>query len=175
MRTTEEILRAAKAALPALLADRNRKTAALYSAADRLILEQEAILQANAEDVEAAKEHLSNVMIDRLRLDPARICAMADGIRAVAALPDPEGQLLSREVRPNGLVIDKVSCALGVIAVIYESRPNVTSDAAVLALKAGNAVVLRGGREAFCSNRAVVQALRRGIGVQKWQTSYFIQ
>jgi len=89
---------------------------------------------------------------------------MADGIRAVAALPDPEGQLLSREVRPNGLVIDKVSCALGVIAVIYESRPNVTSDAAVLALKAGNAVVLRGGREAFRSNRAVVQALRRGIG-----------
>ena len=164
MRTTEEILRAAKAALPALLADRNRKTAALYSAADRLILEQEAILQANAEDVEAAKEHLSSVMSDRLRLDPARICAMADGIRAVAALPDPEGQLLSREVRPNGLVIDKVSCALGVIAVIYESRPNVTSDAAVLALKAGNAVVLRGGREAFRSNRAVVQALRRGIG-----------
>ena len=164
MRTTEEILRAAKAALPALLADRNRKTAALYSAADRLILEQEAILQANAEDVEAAKEHLSNVMIDRLRLDPARIRAMADGIRAVAVLPDPEGQLLSREVRPNGLVIDKVSCALGVIAVIYESRPNVTSDAAVLALKAGNAVVLRGGREAFRSNRAVVQALRRGIG-----------
>ncbi|MBQ6680235.1 MAG: glutamate-5-semialdehyde dehydrogenase [Lachnospiraceae bacterium] len=163
MRSTEEILRAAKAALPALLADRNRKTAALYSAADRLILEQDAILQANAEDVEAAKEHLSSVMIDRLRLDPARIRAMADGIRAVAALPDPEGQLLSREVRPNGLVIDKVSCALGVIAVIYESRPNVTSDAAVLALKAGNAVVLRGGREAFRSNRAVVQALRRGI------------
>ena len=122
MRTTEEILRAAKDALPALYACREKKTAALFSAAERLIEEQELILQANAEDVEAAKEHLSGVMIDRLRLDPDRIRAMADGIRAVAALPDPEGQLISREVRPNGLVIDKVSCALTRYAALPSSK-----------------------------------------------------
>ena len=113
--------------------------------------------------MEASRGKYGEVMIDRLTLTPDRIAGMAQGVREVAALPDPEGRILRRVERPNGLVIEKVSVPLGVIAIIYESRPNVTSDAAVLALKSGNAVILRGGREAFRSNAAIVKAIRDGL------------
>ena len=163
MKKTQDILIEAKQALPALTASRERKNLALRAIADRLIAEQEAILEANRTDVAAAGDRYGDVMIDRLTLTPARIAAMAQGVREVAELPDPEGRVLSRTQRPNGLVIEKTSVPLGVVAIIYESRPNVTSDAAVLALKSGNAVVLRGGREAFRSNAAIVAAIRRGL------------
>ena len=163
MKKTQDILIEAKQALPALTASRERKNLALRAIADRLIAEQEAILEANRTDVAAAGNRYGDVMIDRLTLTPARIAAMAQGVREVAELPDPEGRVLSRTERPNGLVIEKTSVPLGVVAIIYESRPNVTSDAAVLALKSGNAVVLRGGREAFRSNAAIVAAIRRGL------------
>ena len=163
MKTTHEILVETKNALPKLTASRARKNAALLAIADRLQAEQEAILKANRADVDAAGERYGDVMIDRLTLTPERIAGMAQGVREVAALPDPEGRVLRRVERPNGLVIEKTSVPLGVVAIIYESRPNVTSDAAVLALKSGNAVVLRGGREAYRSNAAIVAAIRRGL------------
>lgn len=164
MRTTQELLRETKAAAPALaLASPERKNALLLSIADSLMAHEESILAANARDIDAAREKLGPVMIDRLTLTPARIAAMAEGVREVAALPDPVGKELSRVTRPNGLVIRKVSVPLGVIAMIYESRPNVTSDAAALALKAGSAMVLRGGKEAFASNAAIVEAIHDGL------------
>ena len=159
MKTTHEILAATKAALPCLTASREQKNAALLAIAERLIAEQAEILEANRLDVEGARDRYGEVMMDRLTLTPARIDAMAQGVREVAALPDPEGRVLRRVVRPNGLVIEKTSVPLGVVAIIYESRPNVTSDAAVLALKSGNAVILRGGREAYRSNAAIVAAM----------------
>ncbi len=125
--------------------------------------ETDAILAANDEDVTAARGTVSEVMIDRLKLTKDRIVAMAEGIRQVADLPDPVGRTLTTEVRPNGLVIEKVSAPLGVVAIIYESRPNVTSDAAALTLKSGNACVLRGGKEAFRTSNAVTNALREGL------------
>lgn len=163
MKTTHEILLETKKALPALAASKEKKNAALEAIAKRLISEMGDILAANASDVEAAREHLGDVMIDRLTLTEARIEAMAKGVLDVAALPDPEGRVLARVERPNGIVIEKTSVPLGVVAIIYESRPNVTSDAAVLALKSGNAVVLRGGREAFRSNEAIVKAIKHGL------------
>ena len=163
MKTTREILLETKSALPKLTASRERKNAALLAIADRLLSEQEEILSANRADVDAARERYGEVMIDRLTLTPERIAGMAQGVREVAALPDPEGRVLRRVVRPNGLVIEKTSVPLGVVAIIYESRPNVTSDAAVLALKSGNAVVLRGGKEAYRSNAAIVAAIRHGL------------
>ncbi|MBR4550433.1 MAG: glutamate-5-semialdehyde dehydrogenase [Oscillospiraceae bacterium] len=163
MKTTHSILVETKSALPALTASRERKNSALQSIADRLLAEQDAILEANRADVEAAGDRYGDVMIDRLTLTPERIAGMAQGVREVAALPDPEGRVLKRLERPNGLVIEKTSVPLGVVAIIYESRPNVTSDAAVLALKSGNAVVLRGGREAFRSNAAIVAAIHHGL------------
>lgn len=163
MKKTHDILVETKAALPGLTASRERKNLALQAIADRLLSEQDAILEANRADVEAAGDRYGDVMIDRLTLTPERIIGMAQGVREVAALPDPEGRVISRVERPNGLVIEKTSVPLGVVAIIYESRPNVTSDAAVLALKSGNAVVLRGGREAFRSNGAIVAAIRRGL------------
>ena len=163
MRSTQEILIETKRALPALTASRERKNQALLAIADRLIAEQDMILEANRADVDAARERYGDVMIDRLTLTPERIASMARGVREVAALPDPEGRVLSRVERPNGMVIEKTSVPLGVVAIIYESRPNVTSDAAALALKSGNAVVLRGGREACRSNAAIVAAIRRGL------------
>ena len=123
----------------------------------------EAILAANAEDMAAAKGHISDVMLDRLALTPERIGAMAKGILEVAALPDPVGAVLNRVERPNGLVIEKTAVPMGVIAIIYESRPNVTSDAAALAIKSGNACILRCGKEAWRSASAIVTALRRGL------------
>ena len=163
MKTTHEILAETKAALPLLTASRERKNAALLAIAERLIREREEILQANRLDVEGARDRYGEVMMDRLTLTPERIAAMAQGVREVAELPDPEGRVLRRVVRPNGLVIEKTSVPLGVVAIIYESRPNVTSDAAVLALKSGNAVILRGGREAYRSNAAIVAAIRHGL------------
>ena len=121
------------------------------------------ILAANQLDVDAARESISAVMLDRLRLTGDRVRAMADGIREVAALPDPVGAVIARVQRPNGLVIERTRVAMGVIAIIYESRPNVTSDAAALALKAGSACVLRGGKEAFNSANAIVAALQQGL------------
>ncbi len=136
---------------------------ALNAMADALIKNTDKILESNARDVEAAKDKIAPVMIDRLRLNEERILGMADGIRAIASLPSPLGRVLSTKERPNGLVIDKVSVAMGVIAIIYESRPNVTSDAAALALKSGSVVVLRGGKEAYNSARAIVDALEDGL------------
>ena len=163
MRKTHDILVETRSVLPALTASREKKNTALLKIADRLLQAQEEILSANREDVDAARDRYGDVMIDRLTLTPERIAGMAQGVREVAELPDPEGRVIRRIERPNGLVIEKTSVPLGVVAIIYESRPNVTSDAAVLALKSGNAVVLRGGREAFRSNAAIVNAIHHGL------------
>ena len=163
MKKTHDILVETRAALPSLTGAKEKKNAALEAMACRLLSEQENILAANREDVEASRDKYGEVMIDRLTLTPERIAGMAQGIREVAALPDPEGKVLRRVERPNGLVIEKTSVPLGVVAIIYESRPNVTSDAAVLALKSGNAVILRGGKEAWRSNAAIVHALHLGL------------
>ena len=164
--TTQEILTAAKGAKQAVaLADSAARSHALQAMADALCTPgyQAAILAANAEDLDAARGHISDVMLDRLALTPERIAAMAKGIREVAALPDPVGAVLNRVERPNGLVIEKTAVPMGVIAIIYESRPNVTSDAAALAIKSGNACILRCGREAWRSAHAIVEALRQGL------------
>ena len=165
--TTQELLIAAKEAKPVLarLAP-DKKNAVLRSMADSLEANAEEILSANRQDLEAAKSTISSVMLDRLALSGERIQAMAEGIRQVAQLPDPVGRVLRTIDRPNGLHIEKVSVPMGVVAIIYESRPNVTSDAAALALKSGNVCVLRGGKEAFRSAHAIVQALKAGIEAQ---------
>lgn len=139
------------------------KDDALRAMADRLMEESRSILQANALDLEAGKKNgLSEAMLDRLKLDEKRLGAMAGGIRIAASLPDPVGRTLKEWTKENGLTFRKVSVPIGVIGIIYESRPNVTSDAAVLCLKAGNAVILRGGSEAIHSNKAIASALRSG-------------
>ena len=164
--TTQEILEAARAAKSALgLSSGEVRRAALLGMAEALCspARQQAILEANAADLEAARGHISEVMLDRLALTPERISAMAKGIREVADLPDPVGKVLRRVERPNGLVIEKTAVPMGVIAIIYESRPNVTSDAAALAIKSGNACILRCGREAWRSASAIVTALREGL------------
>lgn len=163
MKTSEILLEAkkVKSTLGALSAD--DKNRALMAMADALIEGGDEILAANREEVENAKEHISAVMLDRLILNRERIAAMAEGIRSVAALEDPVGRILSQTARPNGLVIEKVAVPLGVVAIIYESRPNVTSDAAALCLKSGNVCVLRSGKEAFASAHAIVAAMQRGL------------
>ncbi len=162
--TTCDILRAAKAAAPSLVtADTETKNRALMAMADELENACRDILIANAQDMENAKKHISQVMLDRLLLNESRVSAMADGIRQVAKLPDPVGRVRDRVERPNGMVIEKVGVPMGVVAIIYESRPNVTSDAAALALKSGNACVLRGGKEAFQSANAIVKAMQAGL------------
>ena len=161
---TADILKKAKAlAAAAAPLDTSVKNRAIGIMADELENSAEEILKANAKDVKNASGKISDVMLDRLRLDSARIKAMADGMRAVAVLPDPVGRVLSETKRENGLDIKKVSVPLGVVAIIYESRPNVTSDAAVLCFKSGNVCVLRSGKEAFLSASAVVSALKRGL------------
>ncbi len=140
-----------------------KKNQAMKAMAASLVENADAILAANAIDMEKAQGVIAPVMLDRLLLTRERIQAMAQGILDVEKLPDPVGEVLSETVRPNGLVIRKVSVPLGVVAIIYESRPNVTSDAAALALKSGNVCVLRGGKEAFRSAYAIVQALRQGL------------
>ena len=161
MKTMLENARAVKGQIACLT--EQQKNDGLFAMADALLAAQAAILEANAQDLEAAKGTVSDVMLDRLSLSPARIAAMAEGIRQVAALPDPVGRVLEETIRADGLKIQKVSVPMGVIAIIYESRPNVTSDAAALALKSGNVCILRGGKEAFRSANAIVRALREGL------------
>lgn len=140
-----------------------QKNQGLRAMADELIAAQDEILAANATDVEKAREGgLSAAMIDRLTLNPKRVAAMADGVRQVADLPDPVGEIIRDWTRPNGLRIQKVRVPIGVVGIIYESRPNVTADAAVLCAKTGNATILRGGRESIASNVAIAGALGRG-------------
>ncbi len=136
---------------------------ALEKMASALIKNTDVILAANALDIESARDNISPVMIDRLRLTAERIRGMAEGIIEITKLPSPLGRVLDRTQRPNGLLIEKVSVPMGVIAIIYESRPNVTSDAAALSLKAGSACVLRGGKEAYRSAKAIVDALKEGL------------
>ena len=164
--TTQEILIQAKEAKTALmLADAERKNEALHKMADALVKQEHAarILEANKRDLEAAKGTIPDVMLDRLMLNEKRIADMADGIREVAKLEDPVGKVLSEIVRPNGMTIRKTAVPMGVIAIIYESRPNVTSDAAALALKSGNVCVLRGGKEAWRTCHAIVEAMQIGL------------
>ena len=161
---TLDILKAAKQAAPLLaVANTETKNKALLSMADALQLHTEAILQANEQDMVAAQGKLSASMLDRLKLTKERIDNMADGIRQVVDLPDPVGKVYSTHTRPNGIAIYKVGVPMGVVAIIYESRPNVTSDAAVLALKSGNACVLRSGSDAFRSANAIVNAMQDGL------------
>ena len=140
-----------------------QKNAALCAMADALLANEADILAANALDLEAAKGTVSDVVLDRLLLTSPRIAGMAEGIRQVANLPDPVGRILEEYTRSDGLRIQKTAVPMGVIAIIYESRPNVTSDAAALALKSGNVCVLRGGKEAFRSANAIVTALKKGL------------
>ena len=159
-----ELLKHAKAAKAAVsLLTTQQKNAALNAMADALVSHEAEILTANAADLAAAKGSVSDVMLDRLALSSARIAGMAQGIRDVVNLPDPVGLLLEAHTRADGLHIQKVSVPMGVIAIIYESRPNVTSDAAALALKSGNVCILRGGKEAYRSAKAIVDALREGL------------
>ncbi len=153
--------RAAKASVASLSTE--QKNNALLKMADALVANTEKILKANKIDCDNARGKISDVMIDRLMLNESRVKAMADGIRDVAKLSDPVGHMLKEYVREDGLKITRVSVPVGVIAIIYESRPNVTSDAAALSLKSGNVCVLRGGKEAFNSAFAIVTALREGL------------
>jgi len=161
MKTMLEAAKAAKTEVARLTTE--QKNAALNAMAEALVANEADILAANALDLEAAKGTVSDVMLDRLLLTSSRIAGMAEGIRQVAALPDPVGRIIEEYTRSDGLLIQKTAVPMGVIAIIYESRPNVTSDAAALALKSGNVCVLRGGKEAFRSANAIVNALRKGL------------
>ena len=164
METTQEQLALARSAKKSInTASTALKNQALEAMASQLLKATKAILAANQIDMEAARGKISEVMLDRLFLDQERIAGMAQGIRALIDLPDPIGEVLDTEVLENGLEIQKVRVAMGVIGIIYESCPNVTSDAAVLAIKSGNAVVLRTGRDAFHSAQAIVTALKGGL------------
>lgn len=164
MNDVKTVLQRAKAAKYAVAAlGEDARNALLKAMAKAVLAHSGAILAANAEDVQNAKGRIADVMIDRLRLDEGRVAAMAEGIHAVAALKSPLGSIESEIKRPNGLVIQKVRVPVGVIAIIYESRPNVTTDAAALCLKSGNACVLRGGSDAIRTNTAVVAALHSAL------------
>lgn len=164
MKDTQQILTEAKAAVRLMTGvTTQQKNNALTCMAQALLRNTDHILSENAMDMEKAQGVIAPVMLDRLLLTKERIEGMAQGILDVVALPDPVGEVLSETERPNGLKIKKVSVPLGVVAIIYESRPNVTSDAAALSLKSGNVCVLRGGKEAFRSAYAIVQALREGL------------
>lgn len=164
METTQEQFALARSAKKSInTASTALKNQALEAMASQLLKATEAILAANQIDMEAARGKISEVMLDRLFLDQERIAGMAQGIRALIDLPDPIGEVLDTEVLENGLEIQKVRVAMGVIGIIYESRPNVTSDAAALAIKSGNAVVLRTGKDAFHSAQAIVTALKAGL------------
>ena len=163
MKTTWEILQLAHAEAALTPPSTEQKNQALAAMADALERHTEAILAANRIDMEQARGHISEVMLDRLMLNAGRIKGMADGIRALIDLPDPAGRVLDEYVRADGLVIRKVASPIGVIAVIYESRPNVTSDAAALIIKSGSTAVLRSGKEAWNSAHAVVEALHEGL------------
>lgn len=162
--TTMDILKRTKSAWPSICnATAEDKNRILSAMADSLQAECDAILRCNAEDMDAARGHISDVMLDRLYLDRGRIDAMADGIRATVALPDHTGRILAQIDHPNGMKIYKKQVPLGLVAIIYESRPNVTSDAAALAIKSGNVCMLRSGKEAFHTAKAIVTALKQGI------------
>lgn len=162
--TTLDLCKKAKAASTEIAAlTTEQKNDALATMADLLVEHTPEILKANAEDVSAARGTISDVMIDRLSLDEGRINGMADGIRQLIDLPDPVGKVERTIIRPNGLKIEKTRTPLGVVAIIYESRPNVTSDAASLAFKSGNSCVLRGGKESYRTSRAVVDALKAAL------------
>lgn len=141
----------------------DKKNQILLAMADKLLSDSNSIIEANKVDISAAEENgLTNAMIDRLRLDESRVEAIADSIRQVASLPDPVGQIMDDWERPNGMQIRQIRVPIGVIGIIYESRPNVTSDAAVLCLKTGNATILRGGKESIHSNKAIAASLQSG-------------
>ncbi|MBQ8400463.1 MAG: glutamate-5-semialdehyde dehydrogenase, partial [Clostridia bacterium] len=164
MKTTLQIMQDARRVCTGLaMADTETKNKALYSMADALVQETDAILAANGLDMAAAKGRISDVMLDRLALTAARIEAMAKGIRDVAALDDPCGRTISENTRADGLRITKIAVPLGVIAIIYESRPNVTSDAAALCIKSGNGCILRSGKDAWNSANAITNALQTGL------------
>ena len=162
--TTLKLLQKTRAAMGSIAAaGAEKKNALLLAMADSLEAHCAEILAANAEDMAAARGRITDVMLDRLKLDENRIAGMANGIRDTVRLPDHTGRVLSEVVRPNGIVIDKVQVPLGLVAIIYESRPNVTSDAAALAVKSGNVCMLRSGKEAYRSARAIVAALKAGV------------
>ena len=164
MKTTLEILQEAKAVKAVLCTlDTEAKNNALLKMADALEENCDFILSENVKDLEKAKGVISEVMLDRLALSKERVKGMADGIREVAQLPDPVGEILESIVRPSGILVQKTVVPMGVVAIIYESRPNVTSDAAALALKSGNVCVLRSGKEAFLSADAIVKSMRKGL------------
>ena len=162
--TTLDILKKTRAARSSLAAlDETAKNRILLAMAEALMAAEDDILAENDADMTAARGHINDVMLDRLRLDHDRLAGMAEGVRAIAALPDHTGRVLSEVHRPNGLVVRKVQVPLGLVSIIYESRPNVTSDAAALAVKSGNVCVLRSGKEAHRSACAIVKALKSGI------------
>ena len=162
--TTLDILKKTRAARGSLAAlDETAKNRILLAMAEALMAAEDDILAENDADMTAARGHINDVMLDRLRLDHDRLAGMAEGVRAIAALPDHTGRVLSEVRRPNGLVVRKVQVPLGLVSIIYESRPNVTSDAAALAVKSGNVCVLRSGKEAHRSACAIVKALKYGI------------
>ena len=162
--TTLDILKKTRAARSSLAAlDETAKNRILLAMAEALMAAEDDILAENDADMTAARGHINDVMLDRLRLDHDRLAGMAEGVRAIAALPDHTGRVLSEVHRSNGLVVRKVQVPLGLVSIIYESRPNVTSDAAALAVKSGNVCVLRSGREAHRSACAIVRALKSGI------------
>ena len=162
--TTLDILKKTRAARSSLAAlDETAKNRILLAMAEALMAAEDDILAENDADMTAARGHINDVMLDRLRLDHDRLAGMAEGVRAIAALPDHTGRVLSEVRRPNGLVVRKVQVPLGLVSIIYESRPNVTSDAAALAVKSGNVCVLRSGKEAHRSACAIVKALKYGI------------
>ena len=163
MQTQEILIRAKNAAKEMHKFGTDDINLALEYMADALIENTDVILSKNKIDVDAAHGKISDVMIDRLALDESRINGMAKGILDVAKLPSPVGNILDKVKRPNGLIIEKISVPMGVIAIIYESRPNVTSDAASLALESGNVCILRGGKEAYNSSKAITEALRYGL------------
>lgn len=163
MTTAELLENAAKQKRTVATATEAQRNEALERIADAITENADKIIAANAIDLENARGTISDVMLDRLALNEKRVKAMADAVRDVAKLPDPVGREIEETTRPNGLKITKVSVPIGVLAIIYESRPNVTSDAASLALKSGNVCVLRGGKEAINSNKAIVEALREGL------------
>ena len=162
--TTLDILKKTRAARSSLAAlDETAKNRILLAMAEALMAAEGDILAENDADMTAARGHINDVMLDRLRLDHDRLAGMAEGVRAIAALPGHTGRVLSEVRRPNGLVVRKVQVPLGLVSIIYESRPNVTSDAAALAVKSGNVCVLRSGKEAHRSACAIVKALKSGI------------
>ena len=162
--TTLDVLKKTRAARSSLAAlDETAKNRILLAMAEALMAAEDDILAENDADMAAARGHINDVMLDRLRLDHDRLAGMAEGVRAIAALPDHTGRVLSEVRRPNGLVVRKVQVPLGLVSIIYESRPNVTSDAAALAVKSGNVCVLRSGKEAHRSACAIVKALKSGI------------